>query len=73
MDTAGQAEYKKLRSLSYAETDVILLCFAVDCRQSLINVKKKWIHEIRGFLPGVPVVLVGMISLFNCKQLINLV
>lgn len=28
-DTAGQEEFDRLRSLSYAETHVVMLCFSV--------------------------------------------
>ena len=40
-DTAGQEEYDRLRPLSYPETDVILMCFAVDYPASLVNVQDK--------------------------------
>jgi len=40
-DTAGQEEYDRLRPLSYPETDVILVCFAVDSHASLENVTDK--------------------------------
>ncbi|KAG9053933.1 Rho GTPase [Serendipita sp. 407] len=45
-DTAGQEEFDRLRSLSYAETHIIMLCFAVDNPISLENVESKWIDEI---------------------------
>ena len=40
-DTAGQEEYDRLRPLSYPETDVILICFAIDSHASLENVTDK--------------------------------
>lgn len=40
-DTAGQEEYDRLRPLSYPETSIILICFAIDCPQSLDSVKEK--------------------------------
>ena len=41
LDTAGQEEYDRLRPLSYPETDVILICFAIDSHASLENVTDK--------------------------------
>jgi GTPase SAR1 family protein len=40
-DTAGQEEYDRLRPLSYPETDIILICFAIDSHVSLENVTDK--------------------------------
>lgn len=40
-DTAGQEEYDRLRPLSYPETDLLLICFAIDCPASLENVMDK--------------------------------
>lgn len=40
-DTAGQEEFDRLRSLSYAETHVIMICFSVDNPTSLENVESK--------------------------------
>ncbi|KZV89531.1 small GTPase Rho3/GTP-binding protein Rho3 [Exidia glandulosa HHB12029] len=40
-DTAGQEEFDRLRSLSYAETHVIMLCFSVDNPNSMANVESK--------------------------------
>ncbi|EJD47992.1 hypothetical protein AURDEDRAFT_136419 [Auricularia subglabra TFB-10046 SS5] len=52
-DTAGQEEFDRLRSLSYAETHVIMLCFSADNPTSLANVESKWIEEILEYCPGV--------------------
>lgn len=43
-DTAGQEEYDRLRPLSYPETDIIFVCFAIDCPNSLENVMDKVWH-----------------------------
>jgi GTPase SAR1 family protein len=40
-DTAGQEEYDRLRPLSYPETDMLFVCFAVDSPHSLENVLDK--------------------------------
>lgn len=40
-DTAGQEEYDRLRPLSYPETDILFVCFAIDCPNSLENVMDK--------------------------------
>jgi Ras family protein A len=52
-DTAGQEEYDRLRPLSYPETDLIFVCFAIDCPNSLENVMDK----VRPFLPEHPITL----------------
>ncbi|KAI0225651.1 Ras-like GTP-binding protein RHO, partial [Lamellibrachia satsuma] len=58
-DTAGQEDYDRLRPLSYPDTDVLLLCFAVDNPDSFQNVDEKWLSEISHFCPKVPRILVG--------------
>ena len=58
-DTAGQEDFDRLRPLSYPDTDVILMCFAIDMPDSLDNIAEKWSPEVRHFCPGVPVILVG--------------
>ncbi|KAF9478286.1 hypothetical protein BDN70DRAFT_860383 [Pholiota conissans] len=59
-DTAGQEEFDRLRSLSYAETHVIMICFSVDNPVSLENVESKWLDEILEYCPGVKLVLVAL-------------
>lgn len=58
-DTAGQEDYDRLRPLSYPDSDVILICFAVDSPDSLDNVQEKWISEVLHFCNGIPIILVG--------------
>ncbi|GCE98420.1 Rho GTPase [Zygosaccharomyces mellis] len=59
-DTAGQEEFDRLRSLSYSDTDVIMLCFSLDSRDSLMNVQHKWVGEIADHCEGVKLVLVAL-------------
>ncbi|KAK3944032.1 ras family-domain-containing protein [Diplogelasinospora grovesii] len=59
-DTAGQEEFDRLRSLSYDDTDLIMLCYSVDSRDSLENVESKWVGEIADNCPGVKLVLVAL-------------
>jgi small GTP-binding protein len=45
-DTAGQTDYDRLRPLSYPQTDVFIVAYAVSNQDSFENVTKKWIPEI---------------------------
>ncbi|KAI9829053.1 MAG: GTP-binding protein Rho1 [Thelocarpon impressellum] len=58
-DTAGQEDYDRLRPLSYPDSHVILICFAVDSPDSLDNVQEKWISEVLHFCHNLPIILVG--------------
>jgi len=58
-DTAGQEDYDKLRPLSYQQTDVFLIAFAVSSPASFENVKGKWFPEVTNHCPGVPYILIG--------------
>jgi Ras homolog gene family, member A len=61
-DTAGQEDYDRLRPLSYPETDVVVVSFAIDSPDSLDNVQEKWMSEVLHFNQGVPIVLAGLKS-----------
>ncbi|KAJ1921162.1 GTP-binding protein Rho1 [Mycoemilia scoparia] len=58
-DTAGQEDYDRLRPLSYPDSHVILICYAIDSPDSLENVQEKWISEVLHFCSGLPIILVG--------------
>ena len=58
-DTAGMKEYDRLRPLSYAQTDVFLVCFSVVSPTSFENVANKWAPEINHHCPDVPKILIG--------------
>jgi len=56
-DTAGQADFDRLRPLSFRDTDVYLICFSVANPLSLQNVAEKWALEVKHYGPTVPIVL----------------
>ena len=58
-DTAGQEDYKSLRTLSYPNTDVFIICFSLVSQVSFDNVKVEWWPELAHYAPGVPIILVG--------------
>lgn len=61
-DTAGQDDFNSLRPLAYPNTDVFLLCFSVASPSSFLNIRQKWVPELKkshpkGRMP--PVILIG--------------
>jgi small GTP-binding protein len=58
-DTAGQDEYDRLRPLSYSGANVILLCFALDSKQSFVNLTDRWIGEVKHYCPNAKIILIG--------------
>jgi len=58
-DIAGQEDFDCLRPLTYSQTEVFLVCFAVNSVSSFQNVKRKWIPEIRRHSPDIPYLLIG--------------
>jgi len=61
-DTAGQEEYATLRSVSYPQTDVFLLCFSVVSPNSFENAQTKWLKELKHYNPDTPIVVVGTMT-----------
>ena len=60
-DTAGQDEYNRLRPLSYPDADCIILCFAIDQKDSFDNIETKWLPEINHHAPYCPLILIGLV------------
>ncbi len=56
-DTAGQEDYSRLRPLSYPQTDVFIVCYSIVNPTSFINVRDKWIPEIKHYCPDTPFIL----------------
>lgn len=55
----GQEDYDRLRPLSYANSNVFVVCFSIGSRTSFENVRDKWVPELRKHAPNVPILLVG--------------
>jgi Ras-related C3 botulinum toxin substrate 1 len=45
-DTAGQEEFESIRTASYNDTDIFLVCFGVNSSTSLHNVEDCWAREL---------------------------
>ena len=58
-DTAGQEDFDAIRPMSYPGTNVFLLCFAVNKRDTFKNVTAKWVGELKQHAPKVPILLLG--------------
>jgi small GTP-binding protein len=58
-DTAGQEEYAPLLKMSFPNTDVFLVCFSVDHRDSFENMQKKWVPDLQLHAKGGAIVIVG--------------
>ncbi|CAH1792752.1 unnamed protein product [Owenia fusiformis] len=58
-ETAGQDDYDRLRTLTYPNTDVGIICFSVTNRKSAQNVIDKWVPEFKKYLPNVPYIIIG--------------
>ena len=57
-DTAGQEDYKQLRTTTYTNTDIFMICFSVVHPSSFENIKW-WLLEIKKQCPNTPFVLCG--------------
>jgi small GTP-binding protein len=68
-DTAGQDEYKRLRALSYPNTDVFLICFSLIDPKSFNHALNKWLPEVEESNPHAIKYFVGTKSdLFQEEQ-----
>jgi len=45
--------------MHYPSTDVFVICFSVDSRDSLYNIRYVWLPELRPFIVNTPIVLVA--------------
>lgn len=59
-DTAGQDDYDTIRPLSYRDTDLVLLCYAIDGKKNIGNIEKKWLMEIKNYCPSAKYFLVAL-------------
>ena len=50
-DTGGQAEFEHMRRVTYAETDVFIVCFDISDETSLENACEMWKKELENLGP----------------------
>ncbi|WAR19779.1 RACC-like protein [Mya arenaria] len=58
-DTIGTENYRSLREVFAANTNIFLVCFSVTDPVTMENVKTNWLTEIKALTPGAPFILVG--------------
>jgi small GTP-binding protein len=60
-DTEGQEDYDRLRPLSYLDSAIILITFAIDAVLSFENVTQRWALEVLHYCSSskIPILLVG--------------
>jgi small GTP-binding protein len=59
-DTAGQEEYERLRRLSYQDADIVIVAYALDAPESLLNIHEVWAPEVMTYAPQAKIILVGL-------------
>ncbi|GME88422.1 unnamed protein product [Ambrosiozyma monospora] len=59
-DTAGQEDYERLRRLSYQDSNLIILAYSLNARESLLNIPEVWAPEILSYCENTPILLVGL-------------
>lgn len=60
-DSNGQVEYARIREASqYPNSQVVVICFAINNRPSLKNVEEYWMEEVKRCCDAdIPILLVG--------------
>mmetsp|Transcript_3023 Transcript_3023/g.4671 ORF Transcript_3023/g.4671 Transcript_3023/m.4671 type:complete len:113 (-) Transcript_3023:220-558(-) len=59
IDTSSKDQNKNHRALSYPDADVFVVAFSVTDPASFVNVRQKWVPELKQYEPDVPRILVG--------------
>jgi len=53
-------DIKKIRTLSYKNADIFLVCFALNSPESFDNIKARWSKELKQHRASAPIILVGL-------------
>mmetsp|Transcript_13774 Transcript_13774/g.16398 ORF Transcript_13774/g.16398 Transcript_13774/m.16398 type:complete len:257 (+) Transcript_13774:224-994(+) len=61
-DTSSNEEMDRLRPLSYAQTDLFILCFSIVQPESYESIRAKWSREMNFHAHETPIVLMGLMS-----------
>lgn len=58
-DTSGDPKLSTIRPMSYARTDVFVICFSLVDLFTFDSVESHWVPEIKIHSPRTPIILVG--------------
>jgi small GTP-binding protein len=58
-DTAGGDEMRHYRAPAYKDAQIIFLYFALNSRQSFLDLTAKWIDEVNQYCPNPKIILIG--------------
>ena len=58
-ESSGQEDHGRVRPFNYQGVDATIVMFSVVDWVSFVNIKEKWISEVRHHCPNTPVFLVG--------------
>lgn len=58
-DTLCGPDFLKFRPLEYEDTDVFLVFFDISNPTSFQNVSTVWVPELKHYMPGTPILVVG--------------
>ena len=67
-DTAGQDDYDRLRPLSYPQTDVFYMCFAVNSEHSFQLLRTKFYPEVKQVVPNPRMFLLDLKSDLRAEE-----
>ena len=59
VDTAGNEDYDQLRPVSYPQTNMFLIFFSLEKRQTFASIESRWLNQIAQHCPNVRYILVG--------------
>lgn len=59
-DTAGQENYSSVRTISYSNSEIIMICYSIGDKTTLKDVAKIWAPEARNYCVDADVLLVGL-------------
>lgn len=59
LDNAGQHDYENMRSCTYKDSEVLVLCYSVVDRESLESIKDFWVPEVKQCGRRKPIILVA--------------
>ena len=60
IDTSGLKDYVKVRKPAYQNSNLIIICFAIDNLESFTSINDFWIPELNEYIPNTKRILIGL-------------